>query len=110
MYKKLGILKLRDMLYVNIASLMWDFDHGSLPSCFNDLFHYTKDKHGYSTRAVTKNLLSTELHRTKLHGEKSFQAKGTNVLNEIKELSIYAESSNKKLFKEKLKKQILDSY
>ena len=89
---------------------MWDFDHGSLPDCFNEIFHYTKDRHNYGTRSAAKKLLSIDHHRTKLHGEKSFHVNGTRVLNEIKEHSFYSESSNKKSFKAKLKALIIDSY
>ena len=34
-FKNFRVLKVFDMLKVQYASLMWDFDHGSLPNAFN---------------------------------------------------------------------------
>lgn len=38
-FKKFGILKIHDLMKVHFASLMWDFDHGSLPHVFQGFFY-----------------------------------------------------------------------
>ena len=38
-FKKFGILKIHDSMKVHFASLMWDFDHGSLPHVFQGFFY-----------------------------------------------------------------------
>lgn len=50
LYKSLTILGLKDMLYLKICSLMWDYDHCVLPPALKDHFNEVNLLHNYSTR------------------------------------------------------------
>ena len=58
LFKELKILKFDDILKMQLACLMFDYDHGNLPICFNTLFTKTSIIHSYGTRNATAGKLS----------------------------------------------------
>ena len=70
-FKNLTILKISDLYKVQYASLMWDYDHGSLPKAFDGFFTKVHDIHSYRTRSsVSGNLSQNVSFNTKSHGSK----------------------------------------
>ena len=49
LYKKLNLLNL-DEIISQYATLMYDQDHGTLPTCFNDYFKQANEIHLHETR------------------------------------------------------------
>ena len=108
MYKKLNILKLDEIFLSEYAALMYDQDHGTLPSCFSNYFKQVNDIHSYETRMAFSNKLSENVKiNTITYGKCMFKFKGPKVLNDLKELSFYRESKTKKYFRRKYKTYLI---
>ena len=50
LYNNLNVLKLDDIFQIQYASLMFDQDHGNLPSCFKTYLRKVEDIHSHNTR------------------------------------------------------------
>ena len=110
-YKELKLVKIKDMLYINIAKFVWDFENKSVPSCFLNFFQYAKTVHSYSTRFAHKNKFSkTRTPSTTQHGIMSFTNKAINVSNELKDTSWFHSIKSKKSLTKKLKSVFIESY
>ena len=72
-FKKFGILKIHDLMKVHFASLMWDFDHGSLPHVFQGFFIKISDIHSYHTRSSASDDLAKKNCAKTIHGSKLFK-------------------------------------
>ena len=57
--KSLNILKIEELFYHKIGSLMWDFDHHSLPDSLASLFKRRDEIHNRNLRDQNKNKLYT---------------------------------------------------
>ena len=75
-FKKFGILKIHDLMKVHFASLMWDFDHGSLPHVFQSFFTKISDIHSYHTRSSAADDLAKKICAKTIHGSKLFKTIG----------------------------------
>ena len=110
-FGELKLLKLGDLFKFNLASVMWDHDHGSLPSCFSSLFKNISDIHHYETRSSAAHKLSENIIiHTKSHGESMLQFQGPKTLNELKSHSFYNFSKSKKGFQARYKKFLFSFY
>ena len=110
-YKKLGILKVKDLVNHKFASLMWDFDHNLLPNSFESFFNYAKNTHKYGTRFANANkLCENKKFNTNTYGINSFTFVGPKVLNSLKDTQLYQESKSKLLFLKKYKMQTIANY
>ena len=68
LYKNLKIIKVKDLLHLKYASLMWDFDHNEIPNNFKDYFVYANKTHSYSTRfAASGKLCENKKFNTHTH-------------------------------------------
>ena len=93
-----SILKVKDLYFVNIAILMFNYDHGNLPQDLRYLFSL-KTQHKYSTRYNSKSKLKIPKRKTKKYGLQSFSVIGAQILNQIKELDFYETSRSFYTFK-----------
>ena len=109
-FKSLRILKIFDLYKVQCASLMWDFDHGSLPDAFSGFFTKISDKHSYNTRSSTSNKLAKNVRVKTTHGKNLFKITGVDVFNEINTLSFYKSSRTRATFLKHYKKYLIDQY
>ena len=108
LFKKLNILSFDDIFKLQYASLMYDQDHGDLPTCFSNYFRQVKDIHSHNTRMASSHKLSENVKfKTITHGKAMFKFKGPKILNEIKDLKFYGESKNKYYFRRKYKVHLL---
>ena len=48
----LKILNFEDQYKLQLSSLMWDYDHGTIPPSLNVLFKRTNTVHNYKTRGA----------------------------------------------------------
>ena len=108
LFKELKILKLSDQYLVNLASLMWDYDHEENPSSLNILFK--KPSHSHNTRFLEQGKLTPYNFHTRKFGTLSLRCDGTRVLNDLKDSSIYTRSVSKTSFIKKFKEQIFGDY
>ena len=58
LYESLNVLNLDDIFQFQYASLMYDHDHGNLPSCFSTYFRKVEDIHSHDTRMAASKKLS----------------------------------------------------
>ena len=100
-----------DDIYLHqFGCLMWDQDHGNLPSCFDTYFKVVRDVHQHGTRMRENNKLYECLkYNTKTYGKKLFKIQGPKVLNKLKTLSFYQESKTKFYFRKKYKMHLVDN-
>jgi hypothetical protein len=108
-FKDPGILKLKDQYDHQIASLLWDLDHETLPPSLSSYFTKVNETHTHATRLATSNKYRIIKTNT-LYGKKSFQVQGSIALNALKDTDIYQSSQNKNNFLKKLKASIIQSY
>ena len=108
-FHELNILKCSDQYLLNLASLMWDYDHDQIPKSHNIWFNKSPS-HPYRTRFVKKGKLTPVDYKTTLFGVNSFRYEGTKVLNLLKDEAIYINSRSKKYFITKFKNEIIRSY
>ena len=110
-YKKLKIIKVKDLFHLQNISLMWDYDHNKLPANFKNLFSYANKMHDYSTRfSCADKLCENKKFNSQTNGINSFAYNGPKILNALKDLSLYKEAKTKKFFLRKYKRSILDRY
>jgi len=110
LFKELKILKFHDLYKCQLASLMWDYDKGTLPESLNPLFTKRSDVHSLNLRNARDDRLYIARKQTTRFGINSFSHKGSLLLNELKDLEIYNRSVSKMCFLKKYKKSIFESY
>ena len=110
LFKDLKILKFEDLLKTQLASLMWDFDHGMLPRSLNHLFIRRADVHGLNLRNAANQRLYTATRHNSKFGSNSFSQVGSTLLNQLKDLSIYNDSNSKNIFIMKYKRSLIENY
>ena len=83
LYFDLKTLKFDDQLQLQLASLMWDYDHNRLPSSLSKYFKRSNIIHNYKTRSATKGNLYNSKFNTVKFGFKSFKHQGILILNKV---------------------------
>ena len=66
LFKSSNLLKLDDLLKVNILSFVYKATNNLSPSCFQDYFTYNSNIHGYRARQVERGDLYKKYHRSSL--------------------------------------------
>ena len=106
----LKILNLDHQLQVQLSSLMWDYDHNTLPPSLRTLFNRSNLIHNYSTRAASKGSLHHGNVRTDKYGIKSFKYQGVKILNNLKNMNLYNDAITKISFLKELKSDLISYY
>ena len=81
--KELGILSFEDLYKTQLASLMWDYDHGLLPHSLNSLFLKRSSVHAINLRNVSDGRLYTANRFNTTYGKNSFSQIGSKFLNDL---------------------------
>jgi len=110
LFKDLNILKLGDLFQYQVSSIMWDYDHNTLPKSLFSLFTKTSNRHTYGTRFANADKLIVDTGNSYKYGDLSFKAIGARKLNELKDCDFYRNAHTKQLFLNSLKSSILDTY
>ena len=108
--KDLGILTINDIFRHQTSSIMWDYDHGSLPNSLCELFIRRDSIHNKNLRNANCGQLYTASRYKNNYGYNSFRHKGALLLNEIKGYPLYKSSQTKSIFLDKLKCKFLENY
>ena len=98
---------------MQLACIMFDYDHGNLPIFFNTFFTKTSNIHSYGTRNATAGKLSENVaENTTTHGFTMFKFKGPKVFNNIniKDFDFYADSKSVQSFRKKYKSYLIEMY
>ena len=110
LFKDLNILRFEDIFKSQMASLMWDYDHGNLPESLNTLFTRRSDVHSLNLRNTRNQRLYTATKKNTKFGSNSFSKIGSQLLNDLKDLNIYNESNSRNVFMMKYKKILINNY
>ena len=108
--KETNILSLTDQRHLQVASLMWDLDHDSLPPFLSSYFKKSNTVHQHNTRHAANGKFLIPKTNTAKHGRNSFQVQGSLTLNGLKDLDIYKNYISKKSFLNNLKKSLINNY
>ena len=108
-YKSLNILKITDLYNSKIMSIMWDYDHNTLPQSLNEFFLPTNEEHHYATRANIAGLIQLSPN-FRAAPKTSFAFKAKNMINEMKTNSLYNPIIQKKTFLKNVKTEFIDNY
>ena len=95
LFKSSNLLKLDDLLKVNILSFVYKATNNLSPSCFQDYFIYNSNIHGYKARQVERGDLYKKYH-------------GSSLWNNIPICIRVSQSQS--LFRTKLKAYFVDQY
>ena len=99
LYSKLGVLKLNDMIKMEMAKFMFKFNNQMLPSSFNNYFIELDKIHNYNTRQKSRNEFYQTYVRTEM-GSKMLHHVCLNVWKSIpQEIRHCSFLSFKKYFK-----------
>ena len=110
MHYNLKMLTVEQQLQVQLSSLMWDYDHDTLPESLKAHFKRANLVHNYSTRSASKGSLFYGKVNTIKYGIQSFKYQGIKVLNGLKNMPIYQNSPSKPIFLKELKSHLLSCY
>ena len=107
-YREFSTLKLKDSHYFNTCCRAHKFIHSPtlLPEAINDIFCRNDQIQDHDTR-YKKNLHPAKI-KTKLYGEKTISSQGTTFWEKLPRY--LKETTSASIFKEKLKKCMLDNY
>ena len=111
LFKNLNILKFEDLLKMQYACLMWEYENGNLPNCFKHYFKKVSEIHKYGTRNATTGKLSENIRiNTSTHGLSMLKFRGPKAFNVIKDLPFYNESKSLQYFRHKYKSYLIEPY
>ena len=105
-FKQLSLLKLCDVVELQTALFMYQYNKGILPDLFTDFFTPVRSKHQYQTRLACKSTFSLPTTRTN-YGIFNIRFYGSKVWNSIDE-PLKSMTANQ--FKLNLKKQFIAQY
>ena len=103
----LKIIKLQDMLHLNISTFAYKAIHKLSPVCFHNYFSPNSSVHRIGTRLSTRGDLFLSLKRTTLYGLQTVQCFGSKLWNPLPLFIRVAGSVS--LFRSKLKAYYIDS-
>ena len=87
-FKHLKIVKLPDLVFLNIAVFMYKFHNRCLPSVFDTFFTQVNKRHNYNTRSASNMFYTLPKVRTN-YGIFNIRFKGPKVWNSISENLLY---------------------
>ena len=100
---------MKDQYDYQLASLLWDLDHETLPMSLSTYFSKVNVTHSHETRQATANLYRVSRANTH-YGRNSFQIQGSTFLNKLKNNVIYNNVLYKSKFFKQFEKYIIESY
>ena len=105
-HHNLQILTVDHQLQLQMSSLMWDYDHDTLPESLKTHFKRANLVHNCITRSASKGSLFYGKVNTTKYGIQSFKYQGIKVLNGLKNMSILYIA----IFLKELNSHLLSSY
>jgi hypothetical protein len=106
LFKKLGLLMVRDLFKYSVAQFMFKFNINQLPTTFNCFFNAVRSVHDYNTRHSLYGFMIPTC-KTTLR-QKCIRYQGPHIWNDLPDDIKILTSLN--LFKKKLKMYYLDLY
>ena len=108
--KTFGILTVKDQIKVQITSIMWDYDHDTLPPHLNSFFIRSSEVHHHNTRGASCGKLFFKPINSTSYGLKSLKFKGAKIINDFLGTDIYRNAKTKKAFLKNSKLDLVSLY
>ena len=83
LFKSLNLLKLNDVIELQVLSFVYQWSRGLLAPCFNEYFKFTYFVHSYSTRQSCKRNLYVASVNTTQYGLRSLKFTGPRLWNSL---------------------------
>ena len=110
LFHSLNLLKVDDIINLNVLNFVYDFRHDLLPKDLRSFYTTCTDIHNHNNRLVNDSLYITRINSLK-YGEKTLKHQGPKIWNElIKNDPSFIKIHTKGRFKFKIKKYILSTY
>ena len=106
LFKKLGIMKVTDLVYCRNALFIHDYYSSKLPKAFSGYFIKVNKKHNYNTILASKQSYYLPQIKTN-YGKFSLRYKGAKTWNTINDEYKFLSRS---LFKKKIRTDVVNSY
>lgn len=107
-FKSLSLLKLNDVIELQILSFFYQWSHRLLPPCFNKYFKFTSSVHSYSKKqSCNRNLYVASVNTTQ-YGLRSLKFTGPHLWNSLP--TSITNSNSPRIFRKTLKNSILNCY
>ena len=108
LFKSLNLLKLNDVIELQILSFVYQWSHRLLPPCFSEYFKFTSSVHPYSTRQSSKRNLYLASVNTTQYGLRSLKFTGPRLWNSLP--TSLTTSNSLRIFCKTLKNSMLNCY
>ena len=110
LFKELGILNIRDIFKHQIASFMYEYESGNLPTIFDSFFKRVNESYQYNARSASLSKLASSKTNKVKYGGSMLKSLGVKIFNDVKDISIYSKSKNKYDFSKKYKNHLITYY
>ena len=108
LFKSLNLLRLNDVIELQILSFVYQWSHRLLPPCFSKYFKFTSSVHSYSTRqSCNRNLFVASVNTTQ-YGLRSLKFTGPRLWNSLP--TSITNSNSLRIFRKTLKNSMLNWY
>ena len=107
-FLSLKILKVEDLLHLNILTFVYKSINKLSPSCFHNYFTPNSSVHRFGTRQATRGDLFKSFKNTTVYGLQTIQVFGSKLWNTLPLFIRVASSVS--VFRSKLKTYFIDSY
>ena len=108
LFKSLNLLKLNDVIELQILSFVYQWSHRLLPPCFSEYFKFTSSVHSYSTRQSSNRNLYLASVNTTQYGLRSLKFTGPRLWNSLP--TSLTTSNSLRIFCKTLKNSMLNCY
>ena len=102
------LLKLNDVIKLQILSFVYQWSHRLLPPCFSEYFKFTSSGHSYSTRQSSNRNLYLASVNTTQYGLRSLKFTGPRLWNSLP--TSLTNSNSLRIFCKTLKNSMLNCY
>ena len=111
LFTDLKILKVDDVIKLNLLKFIYEFKHDLLPSEISNIFEYNTDIHNYNTRSTINQGLFIHVIVSTKYGTKSIKYQGPLLWNDLsKIIPSINEAHTLTSFKNIIKKHFLPVY
>ena len=106
--KSLNLVKLNDVIELQILTFVYQWSHRLAPPCFSEYFKFTSTVHSYSTRQSCNRNLYVDSVNTTQYGQRSLKFTGPRLWNSLP--TSITNSNYRRIFSKTLKNSMLNRY
>ena len=108
LFKSLNLVKLNEVIELQILSFVYQWSHRLVPPCFSESFKFASSVHSYSTRQSCNRNLYVDSVNTTQYGQRSLKFTGPRLWNSLP--TSMTNSNYLRIFSKTLKSSTLNRY